>query len=313
MKKKIILNNLNKTFEEGYEEFISYCKVKNLRPMTIKHYDDLVNYCWYRFYDRTSPIKNIEEKTINDFIEFCKNVRHQKDVTINTNLRGIRTILYYFMDLGYMNKFKITKIKENQECIETYTDEEIRVLLTKPDLKKCSFAHYRNWVICNFLLATGCRESTLISIKCEDIDFDSDLIKYTHTKNRKQQLVPLSRSLKMILLDYIKYIDKNGYLFPNSYGEQLKRVSLSHALIAYNRKLGISKTGVHRWRHTFAKKWILNSGDIFKLQKILGHSDISVVKNYVNMFTNDLKDRFESFNPLDNIKTLDKTYIKINK
>ena len=59
------------------------------------------------------------------------------------------------------------------------------------------------------------------------------------------------------------------------------------------------KTGVHRWRYTFAKKWILSGGDIFRLQKMLGHSSMEIVKNYVNMFTDDLQRDFDTFNPLE--------------
>lgn len=70
------------------------------------------------------------------------------------------------------------------------------------------------------------------------------------------------------------------------------------------------KTGLHRFRHTFAKKWINSGGDIFRLQKILGHSSLDVVRNYVNMFTNDLQDNFNTFSPLENIIT-DKKFIKI--
>ena len=55
------------------------------------------------------------------------------------------------------------------------------------------------------------------------------------------------------------------------------------------------------YRHTFAKNWILNGGDIFRLQKILGHSTMDMVKNYVEMFDDDLKRDFETFNPLDNM------------
>lgn len=53
------------------------------------------------------------------------------------------------------------------------------------------------------------------------------------------------------------------------------------------------------FRHTFAKKWVLAGGDIFRLQKILGHSDITVTREYVNMFSPDLKMDFERYNPLD--------------
>jgi hypothetical protein len=60
-----------------------------------------------------------------------------------------------------------------------------------------------------------------------------------------------------------------------------------------------------------AKKWIINGGDIISLQSILGHSSIEMVKEYVNMFSDDLHNGFNSFNPLDNFMK-DKKGEKIN-
>ncbi|MCR3761907.1 site-specific integrase, partial [Clostridium felsineum] len=54
--------------------------------------------------------------------------------------------------------------------------------------------------------------------------------------------------------------------------------------------------------HTFAKKWILSGGDIFRLQKILSHSTLDMVRVYVDMFTSDLQKDFSTFNPLDQLK-----------
>lgn len=296
-------NGKGKTFDEGYDEFILTCKARNLRPATIQHYDNIVNCCWYKFATYKMPIRDIDEDTIQSFISFCQIKRKQNDVTINTNLRGIRTILYYFMKLGYMKEFKINSIKADKDIIETYSDEELKILLVKPNLKKCSYTTYRNWVIINFLLAEGCRAKTLVNIKRENIDFVNDLIVYKYTKNRKQQIVPMSKSLKLILIEYLQYrpCENEDYLFVNAYGGELTVNQLSHHLNAYNRERGVQKTGVHRYRHTFAKKWILNHGDIFKLQKMLGHSSMDIVRNYVNMFTEDLQVDFDEINPLEQL------------
>ncbi|GEM_PF-1258456 len=80
MRKRLTVNNeINKTFEEGAEEFIRYCKVRNLREATIKTYEDFL-LIWYKFYPCNSPINN---KTIEDFILFLKENRQVKDVSIN--------------------------------------------------------------------------------------------------------------------------------------------------------------------------------------------------------------------------------------
>ena len=43
MKIKMNKKNNEKTFEEGFKEFINYCKVKNLAKDTIRFYDGCFN------------------------------------------------------------------------------------------------------------------------------------------------------------------------------------------------------------------------------------------------------------------------------
>ena len=87
--------------------------------------------------------------------------------------------------------------------------------------------------------------------------------------------------------------EKSDYLFCTAYGEQANRQVISVNVNNYNRKCGVNQSGLHRFRHTFAKKWILNGGLALKLKEILGHSNLEMVTNYVNMFTDDLKKDFE--------------------
>lgn len=310
---------VQKTFVEAYDEFIRYCKARNLRPATIKHYNDVVNYSFLHFLKDefgTEEVltKDIKTTTIENYVIFMKEKTNANDTTVNTNIRTTRTIFYYFMKLGYMDKFKIQLPKMNKQIIETYTDEELEILLEKPNLNKCNFIEYRNWVIVNFLIGTGCRLRTLINIKIEDLDFENDVIIYKHTKNRRGQIVPISLTLKNVLIEYLQFRqfeNEEEWLFCNAYGGKVNVNTLSGNLRAYNRKRGVMKTGIHRFRHTFAKKWILNHGDVFKLQKILGHKDMEIVRNYVEMFTTDLKKDFNEFNPLESLND-NKKYIKIN-
>ncbi len=301
MKKKLVKFELeNITFDTGYDEFIMYCKSRNLRPATIEHYDNTINII-YKCIPPKTPIRSITSDTVDKFILWCKTTLKIKDITIHTYLRALKTILYYFMKMGYMEKFHIEMIKYDKPVIEVYTDREVKILLKKPNKKKCSFATYRDWVICNVLYGTGMRSSNIRSLKIADIDFYNNLISLKTTKNRKPLVIPITKALQPILKEYlaIRKGSNEDYVFCTVYGEQLKRVTLNNTMKEYNNSRGVVKTGIHRWRHTFAKQWILNHGDILKLQKILNHSNLEMVKNYVNIFTNDLQDDMEQFNPLE--------------
>ena len=50
---------------------------------------------------------------------------------------------------------------------ETYSDLELSALLKKPDIRKATFAEYRDWVISNFLLNCGSRAATARAIHTE--------------------------------------------------------------------------------------------------------------------------------------------------
>lgn len=64
---------------------------------------------------------------------------------------------------------------------------------------------------------------------------------------------------------------------------------------------GVEKTFAHLFRHIFANKWILNSGNIFRLLEISTHSNLTIVSNNVSMFSNEVSIDFDKFKPLDSI------------
>ena len=45
----------------------------------------------------------------------------------------------------------------------------------------------------------------------------------------------------------------------------------------------------------------MNGGDIFSLQKILGHSSLASVRIYLNLFAADIKKQHRQFSPVDNM------------
>lgn len=304
MRKKIVItNSKNLTIGEAHDLFIRKCTVQNLSEKTLKVYKNHFG-LFALTIDINTPINSVTSAAIDDFILYLKENNKCNDTTINSYLRSIRAFLYYCMEESYLPSFNVCMIRSEKKIKETYSNAELERLLTKPDINTCSFSTYKTWVFENYLLGTGNRLSTALNVRIKDIDFYNNTIILVKTKNRKQQIIPLSQSLAEILVGYLEIRGNNpdDYLFCNIYGEKGNIRSFEDLVAKYNHERGVEKTSIHLFRHTFAKHWILQGGDIFRLQKILGHSDLSVTKEYVQMFGQDLQMDFEKFNPLDNLK-----------
>ncbi len=301
-----------KSIEKGYEEFINFCKAKNLSESTIVYYDAYMNK-FKQFLDEhnVQDIKDINRPLIDAYIVHLKELGNQNDISINTSLRAVRAIVYYFQSLGYCQQFKINIIKADKMMKETYSENELKTLLDKP--KTNEFHEYRDWVITNFLIATGIRVGELVNIRIDDISIEEAIVKIKRGKSRRERHIPLSKTITKVLIEYLKIRNGNpeDYLFCNAYGQKFSEDSCKHSMSNYNRRRGINKTSLHLFRHTFAKMYILNGGDIFRLQKILGHKSIEIVKEYVNMFTDDLKKEFDHFNPLETVSRYKGDRIKL--
>lgn len=308
MEKITMSRKANLTVQNAFELFIRKCKIKNLTPLSIKSYQEKMVH-FFEYYGENKPVSSIDSNVFDDYILYLREHTNANDITINSYLRALRAFLYYCMECNYCKRFKIKLIKATKEIKETYTDEELLRLLERPDVNTCSFSTYKTWVFENYLLGTGNRISTALGVKIEDIDFEGGMITLRRTKNRKQQIIPLSNTLGDVLREYLMIRGGNpdDYLFCNEYGGQACCRTYQNLVRRYNIRHSVNKTSCHAFRHTFAKHFIMAGGDIFRLQKILGHSDLTVTKEYIALFGQDLQMDFEKFNPLDNLKTRKET------
>lgn len=292
-----------KTFQEGFEEYILDCKARNLRDGTINHYRESIKQVYKRIPADTS-ISSMSPQTMADFYISLREDPDLNEVSMGTYARDLKTLMRFFMKCKYLPFFEIPLPKADKAPIQTYTDDELKMLLKKSDVRKCIFSTYRSWVIVNFLLSTGVRQNSLINIKIRDVDFDNSVVYVNTTKNRKPLIIPLNEDIIKILKEYLQYrgggID--DWLFCSVYGKQLTRSSNYHALWDYCHERGLEQTGVHRFRHTFAKKWATMGGSVVVLQKILGHSSLAITEEYLNLLTSDLKKEMDEVNIIRSLK-----------
>lgn len=298
--KKIRMGKQLLTFEEGCNLYLANCKQRNLRQGTINHYKQSYTQ-FYKYFDMEMLLIEFTKEKYEEFVLHLTETI-ENSVSVNSYLRDLITTAHFWMNEGYIDRFKMQAIKVDKAPVETYTEEELIKLLRKPDMKKCGFAEYQSWVMTNFLFSTGVRQRSLNNVKIKDIDFDNKYITLRVTKNRKVLVIPMENSLANILTEYLKYRQHKtdeDYLFTNIFGEQLTKSTGYHRLYDYNKARGVETTGLHRYRHTFAKQWILNGGNVVTLSRYLGHSSLDITQNYINLLVSDISREVDEIGMLD--------------
>lgn len=155
---------------------------------------------------------------------------------------------------------------------------------------------------------SGMREGELAGLHWEDIDFERRLITVQRsfegpTKSGRIRHVPLLDPLLPLLRAW--RLKTSGIIvFPNEAGkmhqpsarifqEVLHRVLDSAAFEAVQHN-GKQRRYIvfHDLRHTFASHWVTKGGDLFKLQKILGHQSLAMTMRYAHLAPNAFSEDF---------------------
>jgi integrase/recombinase XerD len=296
------------TLFSAFDEFIVEKEAKNISQPTLVNYKySFTTFCNFHNFDEETPISEISP---NHFYKWINTIKLQgvSHNSINHYLRDVRCFFYWCMnkDRLYIDKpFKIEMIRGQEETVKHYTDEEIERMLEKPKRSE-DFVVWRTYAIVNWVLATGSRAATICDVQIGDVDFKRKEIMFRHTKNKKAQIIPLSSSLATVLKEYMKLwrfdCHEDEWLFPNIGEGKLTTNAIRKGYVKYCNSRGVDKTNIHGLRHNFAKRWLENGGNMFKLQKILGHSTLDMTRRYVRLFAEDIKDDFDEFSPLDTFK-----------
>ncbi len=82
--------------------------------------------------------------------------------------------------------------------------------------------------------------------------------------------------------------------------ERLTIFGLAQMLERYSLSLGF-KCNPHMLRRTCATECLRSGMSIYLLQKLLGHEDLTVLKHYVSVIDDDLREAHQKFGLVDNI------------
>ena len=302
---------MSATIEETFSDFIISRKTKGLAEKTLQSYQSQFQ-AVARHMDVKMDIAMLQKADLDAMIISMRDASLSPN-SINSYTRTPKSFFSWCNEQG-ITRLNIPLYKAEETVKETYSDAELAALLKKPDIRKATFAEYRDWVIINFLLNCGSRAATVRAIQIRDVDLDGGMVFYRHTKNRKAQVIPLCSAMVAILREYLRHRggEAADYLFCTETGSQLTENGLRQSIARYNTRRGVQKTSIHLFRHTFARKYLIDcGGDAFTLQKLLGHSTLAMTKHYCAIFDADLTKNYDNFSPLAQLKS-NSTRIKMD-
>jgi integrase/recombinase XerD len=294
------------TMSEMFEQFMWFKQSEGLAPRTIEEHQ--IHFQWLLAYLEGDLSR--EEMILEVFLErvdFMLNEKGLQPTTINIRIRTMRAFLRWcyleqLIETPIHEKFKPMKTAE--DTIEALTVAEIKTLLNAFD--ESTYVGFRDKVMVMVLLDSMVRISELLAMKRSKVDFKAGVIKLEamNTKTRKAREVRLSSKTMKLLKEYMNESEDfwEDVLFLTYDGREMISNTWRTRLHEVAELAGIKKAfRPHVMRHTGALLYIMNGGDPFSLQKILGHSDMSMTRKYIQMTNLDIKHQHNVFSPLKNV------------
>lgn len=157
------------------------------------------------------------------------------------------------------------------------------------------------------MIDTGMRLSEVASLKVGDVDLIEGRCRVVG-KGGRERVVPIGRRTRKALRGWFSSRRLGSVtsapLFVGPHGLSLSARGIHQLVHRLARRAGIeTRCSPHVLRHTFARAFLTNGGDVFSLQRILGHSprSIQVTRRYVDLLDEDLRAVHRNASPADRL------------
>ncbi|MBX3001927.1 MAG: tyrosine-type recombinase/integrase [Caldilineaceae bacterium] len=276
------------------------CQARRLRPGTIRYYRNELR-PFLAFLTTTHSCENLQDVTSHLIRAYLVGLedRGLKSASVHAAARAIRAFLNFSEREGLLTENPMSKVKMprvERENLPAFTVEEVKELLAVA-------SNRRDQAIILCLLDSGCRASEFLAWNLEDVNLTAGVVRVRAgaSKGRKDRAVYLGTKARRALI--LLYAEQGGEpgdpVWRNSHsGERLQYEGLKTVFRRLKADTGIS-VHAHKFRRTFAL-WSLRAGmNIYALQRIMGHSDLTVLQRYLNLVEGDLKDAHDNFGAVD--------------
>lgn len=297
------------------DEFIYDCEIRKLTKWTIKSYRNHLRY--FNRYTESIGItrfEDIDTVVIKKYISMHN--RNKRKVTyVNGIIKVLKAFYKWTIIEEYMDEYdnpmnKVRYIKGEQPIITTFSKDEVKRMLEVYTGRE--YLQIRNQAILAMLFDTGIRNYELCSLSADAVKDNFILI---WGKGNKERVVPKSSYLAKILQRYERVRDSyycnrtydENYYFHSRTGLQLTTVAIDRIVKIAGREAGVNeyiRCSPHTCRHFFAQSQLKSGNDIYTISRLLGHSNISITKTYIqSMKDDDVINKSMEFSPLMNLNT----------
>ncbi len=130
------------------------------------------------------------------------------------------------------------------------------------------------------LALTGCRESEILSLTWDAVDFERGHLRFSDTKTGKSTR-PLSKAAAAVL-DALPRIDGNRFVLPGAKsGEHLKEIKRLWYAVRHAAKL--DGVRLHDLRHSYASVPASSGESMLVLKTLLGHKRVATTERYAHL------------------------------
>ncbi|MDV6373676.1 tyrosine-type recombinase/integrase [Deinococcus sp. ZS9-10] len=168
----------------------------------------------------------------------------------------------------------------------------------------CNRHPQRDRAVIAVLYDTGLRVSELCGLQLDDIQ-PGGRLNIRQAKGGKDRIVPISRVGLRHLARYVQTERPTSPLaevFLTLPDTAVCRDTVKQLLARLCQAAGTAIYSPHAFRRGFAVNYLRNSGDVFTLQRILGHASLEMTNRYAVLNTEDLKDVHRRASPMSALK-----------
>ncbi len=309
------------TLGAAVEQFLLAKRADGLKPGTTRWYQGVLKPCIAQFGDL--PLDQVDTGLMRGYVIALRTRRARyidapqrpqmagglADDTLRGILRGLVGFFNWCMaeyDLDDNPMRRIKKPPKQRKEPKAISLDDLHKLMQACDDNPLGL---RDRALLAFLADTGCRAGGLLTLKLPQLDLAAHRATVCE-KGSKTRLVfytPYTLNLLRCWLAVRPLYAPTVFcsLSPQRRGESLSSSGLHQILERLKQKAGVTgRVNPHAFRHSFAREYLANGGDLATLAQLMGHSDVSVTANSYAVFTDaELALRYNEHGP--HIETLD--------